>query len=230
MVPHYFWHDCTDVFLAMSVSMNRYDDLVATLNLFATPVADEPLVFGDAMDSLDHNAYTFTATLAVLPFLQPIPLGVFALIGSAAFLTLGVQLFKGKHTLALPKKIRAVTLNLRMRKALVNTCLKIIGFCRRFTRPRLSFLVKGELGQQIGGFIFIAVGILVAIPLGGVVPFKNLFPSLAVLFYCTGEIEHDGLMAVFALICLVLTVIFYGLLIYIAWKFGAAAISHFFWE
>ncbi|MDZ4142863.1 MAG: exopolysaccharide biosynthesis protein [Methylotenera sp.] len=214
----------------MSVPMNHYDDLVATLNLFATPVANEPLIFGDAMDKLDHKAYTFTATLAVLPFLQPIPLGIFALIGSAAFIALGVQLFKGEQTLALPQKIRAVALNLRMRKALVNTCLKIIGFCRRFTKPRLSFLVKGKLGQQIGGFIFIAVGILVAIPLGGVVPFKNLFPSLAVLFYCTGEIEHDGLMAVFALICLVLTVIFYGLLIYMAWKFGAAAINHFFWK
>jgi len=75
-----------------------------------------------------------------------------------------------------------------------------------------------------------AVGVLVAIPLGGVVPFKNLFPSLAILFYCTGEIEQDGLMAIFSLICLVITVIFYSLLIYIVWKFGAATISHFFWK
>lgn len=214
----------------MSVSSNHYDDLVATLNAFAAPVAIEPLAFGDATDKLDTKAYTFTATLAVLPFLQPIPLSFFALIGSAAFIALGIQLFKGQQTLVLPQKIRAVTLSLRVRQALVATCLKIIGFCRRFTKPRLSFLVRGKLGQQIGGFIFIAVGLLVGIPLGGVVPFRNLFPSLAILFYCTGEIENDGLMAIFALICLVLTVIFYGLLIYIVWKFGAAAISHFFWK
>jgi hypothetical protein len=190
----------------------------------------EPLAFGEAMDKLDNKAYTFTATLTVLPFLQPIPLGFFALIGSAAFIALGLQLFQGEQALVLPNKIRAVTLSLRVRQALVTTCLKIIGFFLRFTKPRLSFLIQGKLGQQIGGFIFIAVGVLVAIPLGGVVPFKNLFPSLAVLFYCTGEIERDGLMAIFALICLVLTVIFYSLLIYIVWKFGAAAISHFFWK
>ncbi len=209
--------------------MNRYDDLVTTLNLFAAPAATEPLAFGEAMDKLDHKAYTFTATLAVLPFLQPIPLGFFALIGSAAFIALGLQLYKGEQVLVLPPKIRAVALSLRMRQGLVKTCLSIIGFCRRFTKPRLSFLVEGKLGQQIGGFIFMAVGVLVAIPLGGIVPFKNLFPSLAVLFYCTGDIEHDGLMAIFALICLLLTVVFYSLLIYVVWKFGAAALSHFFW-
>ena len=210
--------------------MNRYDDLVATLNQFSAPASTEPLAFGEAMDALDNKAYTFTATLAVLPFLQPIPLGFFALIGSAAFIALGLQLFRGQQLLVLPQKIRAVTLSLRMRGALVITCLKIIGFFRKFTKSRLSFLVEGKLGQQIGGFIFMAVGVLVAIPLGGVVPFKNLFPSLAVLFYCTGEIENDGLMAIFALICLILTLIFYSLLIYIVWKFGAAAINHFFWK
>lgn len=209
--------------------MNRYDDLVTTLNLFAAPVATEPLAFGEAMDKLDHKAYTFTATLAVLPFLQPIPLGFFALIGSAAFIALGLQLYKGEPALVLPPKIRAVALSLRMRQGLVKTCLNIIGFCRRFTKPRLSFLVEGKLGQQIGGLIFMAVGVLVAIPLGGIVPFKNLFPSLAVLFYCTGDIEHDGLMAIFALLCLLLTVIFYSLLIYVVWKFGAAALNHVFW-
>jgi hypothetical protein len=210
--------------------MNGYDNLVITLNRFAMPAAVEPLPFGKAMDQLDDKAYTFIATLVVLPFLQPIPLGFFALIGSAAFIALGMQLFRGEQTLVLPQKIRDVTLSLRTRRTLILTCLKIIGFCRCFTKPRFNFLVEGRLSQKMGGFIFITVGLLVAIPLGGVVPFKNFFPSLAVLFYCTGEIERDGLMVILALICLVLTVIFYGLLVYVVWKFGVAAISQFFWK
>lgn len=214
----------------MDTPNHRYDDLTATLAAFAAAAEVEPLAFGDAMDALDNKAYTFTATLAVLPFLQPIPLGFFALIGSAAFIALGLQLYRGEQVLNLPAKIRGVALSQRTRKTLTNTCLNIIGFFRRFTKARLSYLVQGKLGQQIGGFIFMAVGVLVAVPAGGVVPFKNLFPSLAILFYCTGEIEKDGLMAIFALICLMLTVIFYGLLFYIVWKFGAAAISHFFWK
>lgn len=214
----------------MPTSTSRYDELVATLKNFSEQSQVEPLAFGDAMDALDDKAYTFTATIAVLPFLQPIPLGFFALIGSAAFIALGLQLYNGEQILSLPEKIRKVTLSQRTRQTLTNTCLKIIGFFRRFTKIRLSYLVEGKLGQQLGGVIFIAVGVLVAVPTGGVVPFKNFFPSLAVLFFCTGETEKDGLMAIFALLCLLLTVIFYCLLFYIVWKFGAAAINHFFWK
>jgi hypothetical protein len=74
-----------------------------------------------------------------------------------------------------------------------------------------------------------AVGVIVAIPLAGM-PFKNLFPSLSILFYCTGETEHDGLMAIFSIICIVLSAILYISVLYIAWKFGTAAIHHFFWK
>lgn len=209
--------------------MNQYHALIATLNAFSAKAEKEPVAFGEAMDKLDHSAYTFTAILAILPFLQPIPLGFFALIGSAAFIALGMQLYKGEPLL-LPEKIRRVTLTLRTRQTLVRTCVGIINFCRRFAKPRLSFIVKEELSKRIGGFIFIAVGLFVAIPLGGVIPFKNLFPSLAIILYCIGEIEHDGLMILLALISLLLTVIFYSVIIYVAWKFGSAAIHHFFWK
>jgi len=213
----------------MTNNTSGYDDLVATLNLFAAPVAVEPLAFGTAIDKLGPNAYTFTATITVLPFLQPFPLGIFALIGSAAFLALGLQLFKGEQNLSLPNKIRNLTISLRTREVLVKTCLKIMHFFHRFTKPRLRFLVEGKLGQQVGGCIFMAVGVIVAIPLAGM-PFKNLFPSLAILFYCTGETEHDGLMAIFSIICIVLSVILYILVLFIAWKFGVAVIHHFFWK
>ncbi len=207
-----------------------YEELVQALNMFAAQAPVEPLAFGTAIDKLDHAAYTFTATLAVLPFLQPVPLGFFALIGSAAFIALGIQLLKNEQKLVLPQKIRDVTLGLRTRQALVTTCLKIIGCFRKFSKPRLSCLVEGKLGRKIGAFTYIGVGILVAVPLGGIVPFKNLLPSLAILFSSTAEVEQDGLMTIFAVLCLILTVIIYSLLIYFAWKFGSAALNHLFWH
>lgn len=216
----------------MSEPLSRYEELVHTLNMFCAQAEIEPLAFGTALDKLnrldklDHSAYTFTATLAVLPFLQPLPLGFFALIGSATFIALGVQLLKNEPKLLLPQKIRNLTLGLRTRQALVITCLKIIGFFHRFSKPRLRFLVEGQAGRQLGGMIYIAVGLLLAVPLGGVVPFKNFFPSLAVLFHGSAEVEQDGLMMLLALTCLMLTVIIYTLLIYLAWKFGSMAVNH----
>jgi hypothetical protein len=207
---------------------SRYAELAKTLHSFAAPASNEPMSFGSAVDQLDQSAYTLTATLMVLPFLQPIPLGLFALVGSAAFMALGIQLFKGQVPLQLPAKIRAVTLNVKVRRTLVNICLKILKVCRCMSKPRLAFLVEGRFGRRLGGLIFISVGLLVAIPLGGVVPFKNLFPGLAVLLYCTGEMERDGFMVILALSCLLLTVILYSALLYLVWKFGTMALEYWF--
>ena len=210
----------------MNDATSRYDELAKTLHAFAAPVTHEPMPFGSAVDQLDHSAYTLTATLMALPFLQPIPLGLFALVGSAAFIALGFQLLKGETPLQLPAKIRAVTLNIKVRRTLVNICLRILKVCRCMSKPRLAFLVEGNLGRRLGGLIFIGVGLLVAIPLGGVVPFKNLFPGLAVLLYCTGEMERDGFMVILALCCLLLTVILYSALLYLVWKFGTIALEY----
>lgn len=210
----------------MNDAASRYDELAKTLHAFAAPASHEPMPFGSAVDQLDSSAYTLTATLMALPFLQPIPLGLFALVGSAAFIALGVQLFKGQTPLQLPAKIRAVTLNIKLRRTLVNICLRILKVCRYISKPRLAFLIEGRVGRRLGGLIFISVGLLVAIPLGGVVPFKNLFPGLAVLLYCTGEMERDGFMVILALCCLLLTVILYSALLYLVWKFGTIALEY----
>jgi hypothetical protein len=209
--------------------MSRYDELIATLNSFAKKTNHEPLKIGEALDTLHEEAYPFTATLITLPFLQPFPLGFFALIGSAAYLTLGWQLYQHKDTLDLPDKLRNVALKHGLRVALVSTCLTILGFVRKLAKPRLSTFVSGAASKQLGGIILMSVGILVAIPLGGIIPFKNFFPSLAVLCYCTAETEQDGIMIILAFVCLLLSVLFYAGIFYLFWKFGVATVQHYFW-
>lgn len=209
--------------------MSRYVALASILTRFAANAPNEPVKLGDAIDMLETQAYPFTATLITLPFLQPFPLGFFALIGSSAYIALGWQLYQNNHTLTLPNKVRDFKVNQTLRQGLVNTCLKIIGLLRKLSKPRLPVLVNGLLGKKISGLILISVGILVAIPLGGVIPFKNLFPSLAVLFYCVSETEQDGLMVIFSVICLILTIIFYSLIFFLLWQFGATAIEQYVW-
>jgi len=209
--------------------MSRYDDLIATLTRFAKQTNHEPVSIGEALDTLNEEAYPFTATLITLPFLQPFPLGFFALIGSAAYLTLGWQLYQHQTSLVLPDKLRNVALKKGLRTALVSTCITILDFMRKLARPRFSSLASGRINQKLSGIILMSVGVLVAVPLGGFIPFKNFFPSLAVLCYCTAETEQDGLMLIFAFVCLALSVLFYGIIFYLFWKFGVAAVQHFFW-
>lgn len=208
--------------------MFDYATLVKTLHRFAEQSKTKPLTLGEALDSLDEAGYAFIALILVLPFLQPLPMGPITVIGGIAFATLGWQLFNQHESPVLPNKIRDVEFSERTWRILVNVCLKVLGFCRKFTRQRFSGIVNGAKGQKIGGSILLAAGALMAIPFG-VLPFNNLLPGLAILFYCIGELESDGLMFFIAIFWLIVTVIYFTAFFMALWFFGQEALEFFKW-
>ena len=206
--------------------MFNYETLVKTLQQFAEKSKLKPLNIGEALDTLDEAGYAFIAIILVLPFLQPFPLGPFTVLGGVAFATLGWQLYRGHESPVLPEKVRAVELSAHTWQILVNVCLKILGFCRKFTKPRYASLVNGRRGQKIGGFILLAAGALMAIPFG-ILPLNNLLPGLAILFYCIGELEDDGLMFYVAFFWLIFTVVYFCAFFFMLWYFGKEALTMF---
>ena len=206
--------------------MFDYHTLVKTLHQFADQSKTKPLTLGEALDSLDEAGYAFIAIIMVLPFLQPLPMGPITVLGGVAFATLGWQLFNGHESPVLPQKISNVEFSEKTWRILVNVCLKILGFCRKFTKPRYANIVNCVKGQKIGGFILLAAGALMAIPFG-VLPLNNLLPGLAVLFYCIGELESDGLMFFIAIFWLVVTIIYFIAFFAALWFFGQEALDFF---
>jgi hypothetical protein len=208
--------------------MFDYNTLVKTLHQFAEQSKTKPLTIGEALDSLDEAGYAFIALILVLPFLQPLPMGPITVLGGMAFATLGWQLFNGHESPVLPHKIRNVEFSENTWRILVNVCLKILGFCRKFTKQRYPTIVNGTKGQKFGGFILLAAGALMAIPFG-VLPLNNLLPGLAILFYCIGELESDGLMFFIAIFWLIVTVIYFVAFFAALWYFGQEAFEFFKW-
>lgn len=190
--------------------MSGYDDLVITLKRFAEDSKTQPLSLGKALDTLDQAAYALIALILVLPFLQPFPLGPLTVLGGITFAALGWQMWRGHESPVLPQNIRDVEMSFKTWGTLVTVCLKVVGFCRLFTKPRYTHLVSGRQGQKIGGIVLMSAGLLMAIPFG-VLPFNNMLPGLAVLFFCIGELEDDGLMVIIAFGWLIFTVIYFTL-------------------
>jgi hypothetical protein len=206
--------------------MTSYDDLIAMLENFAEQSKIKPLTLGEALDTLDQAAYALIALIMVLPFLQPIPLGPLTVVGGLAFAMLGWQMWSGYDSPVLPKKIRNVAMSEKTWGILVKVCLKIVGFCRMFTKPRYTELVTGRRGQKIGGFILIAAGLLMAIPFG-VLPLNNILPGLAILFFCIGELEDDGLMVFVSFGWLTVTVIYFTLFFFGLYYLGSEVLDYF---
>lgn len=206
--------------------MYNYDTLVHTLNQFAEQSKTAPLSLGKALDSLNEAGYALIAMILVLPFLQPLPLGPITVLGGVAFATLGWQLMRGHESPVLPQKVRNIEFSENTWRILVNVCLKVLGFCKKFTKPRYSRLVTGMQGQKVGGFILLSGGALMAIPFG-VLPLNNLLPGLAILFYCIGELEEDGLMFFIAFFWLIVTVVYFSVFFFALWFFGQEALNFF---
>lgn len=206
--------------------MCDYQTLVATLNGFAEQAKIRPLALGEAIDTLDEAAYSFISIILVLPFMQPIPLGPITVIGGLTFAVLGWQLSRGHESPVLPQRIRAVEMNEHSWRILVNVCLKMLGICRKFTKPRHMWLFEGRRGQRIGGFVLISAGLLMAIPFG-VLPLNNMLPGLSILFYGIGELEQDGFMVFIALFWLATTLAYFAAFFIALWLFGAEALAYF---
>lgn len=206
--------------------MYNYDTLVNTLNQFAERSKTTPLSLGTALDSLNEAGYALIAMILVLPFLQPLPLGPITVLGGVAFAALGWQLMRGHESPVLPQKVRNIEFSENTWRILVSVCLKVLGFCKKFTKPRYPALVNGAQGQKIGGFILLSGGALMAIPFG-VLPLNNLLPGLAILFYCVGELEEDGLMFFIAFFWLIVTVIYFSVFFLALWFLGQEALNYF---
>lgn len=206
--------------------MCDYHTLVSTLHGFAEKAKHGPLSLGEAVDSLDEAAYSFITIILVLPFMQPVPLGPLTVLGGLTFAVLGLQLLRGHESPVLPKRIRAVEMNERHWRMLVNVCLKLLGFCRKFTRTRHVWVFEGRRGHQIGGFVLVVSGLLMAIPFG-VLPLNNMLPGLSILLYGIGELEQDGLMVGAAFVALAATLVYFGAFFIALWLFGNEALGYF---
>jgi hypothetical protein len=189
--------------------MNDYERLVATLSRFEQEAKEKPLTLGAAMDSLDGTAYALIALILVIPFVQPLPLGPITVLGGITFMILGWQMWRGHTSPVLPQKIRNVEMSEASWRTLGNACLKIVNFCHKFTKPRMFSLVEGKQGQKIGGIILMVSGALMAIPFG-VLPLNNSLPALAILFFCFGDMESDGLMTVIAFGWIIVTILYFS--------------------
>lgn len=206
--------------------MSDYNSLVAMLNRCVEQAKTSRLTLGEVFDSLGASAYSFIAIILTLPFLQPVSVGPLATIGGLTFAALGWQLVKGHSAPLLPDRIRKTVFGPKTWDALLTLCLKILGWCRKFSKPRYQDWVSGRKGQQVAGATLIAAGLLMAIPFFGI-PFNNTLPALAIFFVCVGEVEQDGVMVFIAFGWLVVTMIYFAVIFVLVWMLGEQALSYF---
>ena len=198
--------------------------LVATLRECESRAAQGALSLGEVLDSIREAGYAFICIVLVLPFLQPFSLGPLAVAGGLTFAALGWQYLRGHPAPVLPERLRRTVMTAKTWRLMLETCVKLVGWCSRFSRPRRAELVSGETGRRNVGLIMIAGGLLMAIPMFGL-PLNNLLPALSIFFICVGQLEQDGLMVWVAIGWLLVTLLYFAAVLAAAWLLGTQAIA-----
>lgn len=182
------------------------------------------LTLGEVLDSVREAGYAFICIILVLPFLQPFSLGPLAVAGGLTFAALGWQYWRGYPAPVLPPRLRRAVLTQKTWNLMLDACVKLLGWCGRFSRPRHAARVTGERGRRNVGLILLCGGLLMAIPFFGL-PFNNFLPALSIFFICVAELERDGLMVWVAIGWLVATVAYFVAVLLALWLIGEHAIA-----
>jgi hypothetical protein len=202
--------------------MSTIDRLTVALATCAQRARTEPLTFGQIVAEIGDRSFGFICLLIALPFLIPVSLGPISTAAGVAFLTLGWQMVRGRDTPWLPRRLADITLSERQINLMIGSCQRILRWCRSISRERLTAWIEGDRGLALAGWLVIVGGILIAVPLPGL-PLTNTIPALAVIFACVALLERDGLMLLVSAGFVLLSVVYFALIGYLLYRFGAHA-------
>ncbi len=191
--------------------------------------AAEGIPLGKMLDRLGRSSFCFASLLLAVPFVQPFSLGPFTMMSAAAIMIIGWQMGTGQEKPVLPKAAAGLMIHGKGWGGVLRFCKRLLAFCRRFTRVRMSSWVSESKGERFVGWLIFTGGALIAVP-GANLPFNDTLPALMVVFACIGWLEKDGLMVIVSIAWGILTLLYFTALIVALYFFGSQVwgwIGHF---
>jgi hypothetical protein len=182
--------------------MSERGALLPTLDrLFAGP-RDSKLTLEEFLEGLETRSYAFA--IAALDIINCLPTGIpwLSTITGVPMFLLAIQYFLGRPSPSLPAFIGRRGLSRGRLQVFLDRARGRIERLESIIRPRHDWWLSG-LPRRAMLLAWLLLIILLALP----VPFDNLLPALAILFFCLALMEDDGLMAIIGWFFTVVTVI-----------------------
>ena len=205
------------------------DSLDLALDKCLAHASASGILLREMLDRLGRSSFCFAALLLAVPFVQPFSLGPFTMMAAIAIMIIGWQMGTGKAKPVLPDVSARLLIHGKGWVGVLHFCKRLLAFCRRFTRVRMSSWVSGSKGERFVGWLIFTGGALIAVPAANL-PFNDTLPALMVVFACIGWLERDGLMVVVSLAWGAITLLYFAALIVALYFFGSQVwgwIGHF---
>ncbi len=186
-------------------------DIIARIN-------GSSVTMRDLMQTVGEHGLLLLCAVASLPFLIPVSIpGVSTVFGFAIIL---ISLSITFNRLPwLPKKLLDRELETRKLVPALEKGASLVARLDNYLKPRMSGFVAGPMMNRINGLAIALAGVLLMFPLG-LVPLSNTLPGIAILLLATGMIQRDGLVVLAGYGFIMITVIYFTVLGFMAFSAG----------
>ena len=194
--------------------------LSAQLRELADREEHSELTLGGLMDELQGRVYTLLLLVLALPMCQPVPLPGLSTPFGVAIALLGLR-FALSQRPWMPKRLLATKLSGNFFPAVMRGGARVLGIFEKLLHPRLTGAFEFAQMRFLAGAVVCLCGLLLLLPLP--IPGTNMLPAVTVILTAAAFSERDGYCLIAASIAFLLTLAFFGALI---WG-GAEILGHF---
>lgn len=193
--------------------------LSSTLTRTIDAIQGETVSLRELMASIGEQGLLLLCALATLPFLIPVSIPGVSTVFGAAIVLLAVAITLNRMPW-LPEKILDRELDAQKLLPALRKGVRIVSRIDAWVRPRASGMTAKHM-TFVNGCVLVFGGILLMAPFG-LIPFSNTAPAVGILLLAIGMIQRDGVFVMLGYLSTILTVIYFGTLLYTAvWAGGA---------
>ena len=174
------------------------------------------------LERCGREGMLLVCAIACLPFLIPVSIPGVSTVFGAAIVLLSTALFLDRLPW-LPQRILDKDLDANKLKPVLHKGVGMVGKLDRWLQPRWSGLTTSPM-QRFNSAVLVFGGLLLMAPLG-LIPFSNTVPAVGILLLTVGMMQRDGVFVLLGYLGHVLTVVYFGVLAFLAWVGGNFVLS-----
>lgn len=185
-------------------------------------IQGETITLRELLERCGREGMLMVCAIACLPFLIPVSIPGVSTVFGAGIVLLACALFLNRLPW-LPQRIQDKALDAQKLKPVLHKGAAWVAKIDRWLQPRWPALTTGPM-QRFNSAVLVFGGLLLMAPLG-LIPFSNTVPAVGILLLTVGMMQRDGLFVLLGYLGHILTVVYFGVLAYLAWIGGNFVLS-----
>jgi len=186
--------------------------LSGTLRAVRAQVSGESITLAALLGLIGEQGLLLFVMFLMVPFLLPVSIPGMSTVFSLVVILVGAGVVMNRIPW-LPPRLLAHAIAVERLMPALDKAIGLTTRIERVIRPRWSALTHGATLNRWNGMMIILSGVLLLMPFV-MVPFANTLPGLAVLLLAAGMIQRDGLFVLMGYLMVLVTLIYFGALIY----------------